>query len=196
MSVVAFAIKKGQTWTCKICKQDFGDVLSTVTHLLTSCDNQKKTFDTSSLVNICVHLDPRGSQGFLESYTRVYRVGQTLCLRPHALIDVLTSSQVDPRMQTAVGEGTTDAEDSAMTDDDLLSETGQSEETPAVEPSNGDSNGKGPALLDALDHDLLGDSDDSEAGEVAPTGGSKFPATPPAWLSEKDKTEWRMRQDR
>ncbi|KAK4695264.1 hypothetical protein P7C71_g2453, partial [Lecanoromycetidae sp. Uapishka_2] len=59
------------------------------------------------------------------------------------------------------------------------------------------------AGLDSLDNDLLGrndaaaddDADDSEDSGNTTPAGSEFPATPPAWLSEKDKTEWRKRQD-
>jgi hypothetical protein len=196
MSVVASAKKNGKGWMCKACKQNFGDVVPLVTHLLTSCDDKNKTFETSSLVNVCVHLDPNGCQKMLESYIRVYGVGHAFCFRPRVSIDVLTSSQVDPRIQTAMGEGTSVTDNSTIDDDETMTDDS------AIDSSNRDSKGKAPAELDAPDHDLLGhdqssqDSGGSQEGANAAPAGSEFAATPPEWLSDKDKAEWRVRQDR
>lgn len=230
LAIVDSVQNNGKVGRCKICKQQFKDVVAIVTHLLTDHDRKGKTFDLATVVKLCRHLDPKGSQGFLESYEKVYGIGPALCLRPRVVKNVLTCTQVDPGKQCAVRGGSASAEDTSpseedtsITDDEVsamdTSEDGSVElddldrdllgDDDDYEDDEGLQHGSStaPTVPDALDRDFLGDKDEAEEGEEegeessqdsenTRPAGSEFSATPPPWLSMKDRIEWRFRHDR
>ena len=66
-------IQKGRrgTSTCKLCWEEFDEMMSLVVHLLMKCRYSCSTFSTKSAIRICVVLNEPGSVEMLRLYNRV-----------------------------------------------------------------------------------------------------------------------------
>lgn len=192
MAVVASIKKVGTVWTCKICNQAFETILPLVTHLLTACSDNN-TFETSSAMKICMHFDPNDFRGIFEADRR---------LDPGSADDSTateedTSSESDEASTMGSSRDGLESRDSVELDDldrELLGEDDSDDEQlqAGVKIAS--------AAPVAIERDLSGDETDeddleSQDSGKTPPAGSEFPATPPPWLSNKDRAEWRTRQD-
>lgn len=175
-------------WSCRLCQARYNNTVSLITQLMRTCPHSTtasplNTISTLSVVNICAHVDLKGSMKMLESYQRVYGV---CCpyYPPHlSAIPILT--QLGLQAEHTGSEDESDENTTSSTADHGRIELGDDD----VEMRDDEANTPGNKEADAEDSSNVVDKTGQRDLDI-------FPPSPPNYLSEADKKSYRFWQGR
>ena len=211
MSVLECIQRKGHyDWICALCKSKYDDAFPLISHLVGDCTqgfvSRSHLTPTESFVNMYAAVDRDASEGMLQAYIRVNYVSSRFIPSLVVHADVLMSA-IQPKSMISnplnmQNEGSMTFVEGRVADLDLAIDS-DGEELEA-QPDDMDGKEDSQAIdsdrgeLETQADDMGGDEDDQASGaeEDEDTGGQEFPATPPRWLSDEEKEEWKVRQDR